>query len=89
MPADPLDRIFSKLDSIDAGVSKVREEASADRAMLEAHLKECTERNAVIHKRIDDVKRTQRWWAGKLLGAALSGGGIAEIARQLFGSRTQ
>lgn len=87
MVYDPLDRVILKLDTIDEKLTKIREEAAADRQKLNSHLLECSDRNGVVHRRIDDIKRTQRWWAGKLLGAAAAGGGLSEIIRQMFGGK--
>lgn len=88
MAADPMmDRIFSKLDAISEKIGHVREEASADRQMLASHLSECASRNAVIHKRIDDIKAGQRWWTGKLITAGLGGGGLGAWLHELFKGR--
>lgn len=85
MADDPLIRVYEKLDLIRTSIEGIRVEAATDRAQLAAHLLECTNRNAAIHKRIDDMKSTQRWWSGKMIGAALTGGGFAEVTRFLFG----
>lgn len=84
MAADPLDRIFTKLDLIDANITGMKEAASADRQMLSSHLIECANRNEVLHKRIDDIKSGQRWWTGKLITVGVGGGGLGAWLNRLF-----
>lgn len=82
---ESVERILTKLDTMDEKLSKIREEASADRQKLDSHLVECASRNSAIHSRIDDMKRTQRFWSGKLIGAALGGGGFATLLEWMRG----
>lgn len=87
MTTDPLDRIFNKLDSIDANITAIKTEAAADRQLLASHLQECTTRTQVIHKRIDDIKSGQRWWAGKIITAVFGGGAVGAWFHKLFEGR--
>lgn len=76
-----LARIESTLGQVATDIRTIMTEAAADRQKLDSHLLECTARNAVIHKRIDAIKTTQRWWIGQLILAAVGGGSLGEAVR--------
>lgn len=90
MPSDSaLTRIETKLDQTLTIVNSIQVEVGRIEERVSNHIEDDEHEQSVIHKRIDKMQESNRWWAGKLFGAFAAGGGLLEAFHRFLGGNAK
>jgi len=79
-----LARIERKLDLVSTEIGTINVSFGRMDERLRLHIEQDAKDLGAIESKIGDMRKTQRWWAGKFFGAAATGGGLLEFLHRIW-----